>query len=113
MKRGYGKVFKNQSVFEYGVIRKSEKPSPTELANRTVLNEDESGNYFIDLNKAVYPWDHETGEDELFAKSLGQFISDCSGPAVVDLKPDQVESARIEPELAKNSASNPIPKEAL
>lgn len=101
MNRAFGKVFKSESGTEYGVIRKASEPFPKILADSNVLAEDECGNYFIEVNKAVYFWDHETDESEFLSGSISEFISGCSAPKDVELEPEQVESVWVDPEFAK------------
>jgi hypothetical protein len=109
MKAVFGKVFTSQNGVEYGTIRKSEAPFPSTLANSKVLGEDECGNYFFDLKGSIYFWDHETSKDEFLAKSLGEFISSCSVPTEVELKPAQVGSVWVDPDFAKQFGIKPKP----
>jgi len=101
MNRAFSKVFISEEDFEFGIIRKASRPFPSELEGEKVLAEDESGNYFIEVDEAVYFWDHETSETVFLASSLDTFISGCAEPETVELKPDQVESVWIDPEFAK------------
>ena len=58
MKSTYGKVFKNASGEEFGIIRETKPPYPNALAATNVLAEDECGNYFIEISGDVLFWDH-------------------------------------------------------
>ncbi len=109
MNRAFSKVFISEEGVEFGIIRKASLPFPSELEGKNVLAEDESGNYFIEVNEAVCFWDHETSETELIASSLDNFISGCAKPEVVELKPDQVETVWIDPEFAKQFGIKPKP----
>lgn len=109
MKRAFGKVFISQNGMEYGAIRKCEGNYPLEISGATVLAEDESGNYFLDMNGAIFFWDHETSEHVYLTNSLDDFIAGCATPSVVDLKPEQIESAWIDPEFAKQFSIKPKP----
>ncbi|MCB2386853.1 hypothetical protein [Thalassolituus alkanivorans] len=75
MNRAFSKVFINEEGVEFGIIRKATLPFPSELEGAKVLAEDESGNYFIEVDEAVYFWDHETSATEFLASSLNNFIS--------------------------------------
>ncbi|MBO2587859.1 SMI1/KNR4 family protein [Shewanella algae] len=101
MNRAFSKVFINEEGVEFGIIRKAKLPFPSELEGAKVLAEDESGNYFIEVDEAVYFWDHETSATEFLASSLDNFISGCAEPEAVELKPDQVKSVWVDPEFAK------------
>ena len=101
MNRAFSKVFISEKGIEFGIIRKASLPFPSELDGAKVLAEDESGNYFIEVNEAIYFWDHETLETEFLASSLDNFISGCAEPETVVLIPEQVESVWVDPEFAK------------
>jgi hypothetical protein len=109
MKRAFGNVFTSQNGVEYGVIRKFEGNSPTEISGAKVLAEDECGNYFLDMGGSILFWDHETNEHLLLANSLDDFIAGCATPLVVDLKSEQVESAWVDPEFAQKFGIEPKP----
>lgn len=101
MNRAFTKVFISESGTEYGVIRKASAPFPEALQSTNILAEDESGNYFIEVNEAIYFWDHETSETEFLASSLDNFISGCAEHETAVLNPEQVESVWVDPEFAK------------
>ncbi len=109
MNRAFSKVFISEEGVEFGIIRKASLPFPNELEGKKVLAEDESGNYFIEINESVCFWYHETSETEFLASSLDKFISGCSKPEAVELKPDQVESVWVDPEFAKQFGIKPKP----
>lgn len=101
MHRTFGKVFRSTTGIEYGVIREANKPFPEDLPSLDVLAEDESGNYFVQKDEAVYFWDHEICEIEFLSDSVNEFVSRCSLPEKIQLETSQVESAWIDPEFAK------------
>lgn len=101
MNRAFTKVFISESGTEYGVIRKASAPFPEELHGSNILAEDESGNYFIKVHEGIYFWDHETGESNLLANFIDEFVSGCSAPKDVELVPEQIESVWVDPEFAK------------
>ncbi|WP_211233691.1 SMI1/KNR4 family protein [Zooshikella ganghwensis] len=109
MKRAFGKIFTSNHGTEYGVIRKSQEPFPVELAKSNILAEDDCGNYFIEVNGGIHFWDHEIGDNEFLAKSMEEFISNCSAPEDVELESDQVESVWVDPEFAKQFDIKPKP----
>ncbi len=109
MNRAFSKVFISEEGVEFGIIRKASLPFPSELEGEKVLAEDESGNYFIEVNEAVCFWDHETSDTKLLASSLDNFISGCAEPEAVELKPDQFESVWVDPEFAKQFGIKPKP----
>ena len=107
MNRAFSKVFISEEGLEFGIIRKATPPFPIELGGGKVLAEDESGNYFIEVNETIYFWDHETSKTEFLASSLDKFISGCAQPEAVVLNPDQVESVWVDPEFAKQFGIKP------
>lgn len=109
MNRAFAKVFISEEGVAFGIIRKATLPFPNELSGEKVLAEDESGNYFIEVNEAIYFWDHETSETVFLASSLDNFISGCVEPETVLLNPDQVESVWVDPEFAKQFGIKPKP----
>lgn len=109
MNRVFAKVFISEKGVAFGIIREASPPFPSALAEKKILAEDESGNYFIEVNGAAHFWDHETTESEFVASSLHKFISGCTEPEAVELKPDQVESVWIDPEFAKQFGIKPKP----
>jgi len=109
MNLAFSKVFISEEGIEFGIIRKATLPFPNELNGEKVLAEDESGNYFIEVNEAIYFWDHETTETEFLASSLDNFISGCAVPETVVLNPDQVESVWVDPNFAKQFGIKPKP----
>lgn len=109
LNRAFAKVFISEKGVAFGIIREASPPFPSALAEKKVLAEDESGNYFIEVNGAVHFWDHETTESEFVASSLDKFISGCTEPEAVELKPEQVESVWIDPEFAKQFDIKPKP----
>ena len=96
-----GKAVLGSDGIEYGLIRLTNKPYPDELVDIDVLAEDECGNYFLLINARIYFWDHETGVKTEIAKSLGEFKKSCFKPADVSLNEDDISSAWIDPEFAK------------
>lgn len=109
MKRAFGNVFTSPNGVEYGVIRKCDGNFPIEISGANVLAEDECGNYFLEMHGSILFWDHETNERLLLANSLNDFIAGCATPLVVNLQPEQVESAWIDPEFAKKFGIEPKP----
>ncbi|MEE4246839.1 MAG: hypothetical protein V2I33_15615 [Kangiellaceae bacterium] len=107
MERVFAKVFINEQGVEFGIIRQVTLPIPSDLEDINVLAEDESGNYFIEANKAVFFWDHETSRTEFLASSIDSFISGCKEPKGINLKPEQVESVWVDPEFAENFGIKP------
>jgi hypothetical protein len=104
-----GKTFISGKDEEYGIIRKAELPFPNEISTLNVIAEDECGNYFIEVAGEVFFWDHETSERTLLSSSIHNFISGCAAPSEIELKPDQVTSAWIDPEFAKKFGIEPKP----
>jgi len=101
MKLIIGKSFKNSCGEEYGIIREAIAPFPEEISNNEIFAEDGCGNYFLLISNKVYFWNHETSHNEILANSIDDFILGCSTPTEVELKPENVVSAWIDPEFAK------------
>jgi hypothetical protein len=102
-----GKVFLHPvTKVEYGQIRIPPAPTTFSTLDGTSYNalaEDESGNYFTKTKDGtVCFWDHETDELVRLAGSVSEFISHCTDAQPVELKPDSVKSAWIDPTLAKS-----------
>lgn len=101
MNRAFTKVFISESGVEYGVIRKALEPFPEDLHGSKILAEDDSGNYFIEVHEDIYFWDHETGESNLLANSIDEFVSGCSALKDFELVLEQIESVWVDPEFSK------------
>ena len=101
MNRTFGLVFINSRGEEFGGIRETNPPYPDEILEYKIIAEDESGNYFTLESDKVCFWDHETNDSIILANSISDFIEGCSQPSAVELKPEQVESAWIDPDFAK------------
>jgi hypothetical protein len=102
-----GKVFLHPvTKVEYGLIRIPPTPatfSTLDGAAHDALAEDECGNFFTKTEDgAVWFWDHETDELVKLAGSVSEFISNCTDPQPVELDPDRVKSAWINPDFAKS-----------
>jgi hypothetical protein len=101
MDSSFGKVFINSYGEEFGVIRETNPPYPDEISKYEVIAEDECGNYFtLEFGKVCF-WEHETNNRIVLANSIKNFIVGCSQPSDVELKPEEVESAWIDPDFAK------------
>lgn len=109
MKSTYGKVFKNASGEEFGIIRETKPPYPNALAGTNVLAEDECGNYFIEISGEVLFWDHETNEQKVLSSSVNEFISGCGATSEVVLESGQVKSVWVDPTFAKQFGIKPKP----
>lgn len=101
MKSAFGKVFKDKDGEEYGLIRECMPPYPKDVSCSDVLAEDGCGNYFLLVEGKVVFWDHEANDHLELANSIDEFIAHCSAPDEVVLRPEQVTSVWIDPELAK------------
>jgi hypothetical protein len=102
-----GKVFLHPVTrVEYGQIRIPSIPTTFSTLDGTsydALAEDGCGNYFTRTKDgAVWFWDHETDEFVSLAGSVAEFISHCTDPQPVDLDPDRVKSAWINPNFARS-----------
>jgi hypothetical protein len=66
--------------------------------------EDACGNYFLldKTNESVWFWDHETNRSKLITNSLVEFNSSLTVSPEVELNPDQVLEAWIDPEFLKS-----------
>ena len=101
MDRIFGKVFVAGEGEEFGVFREASGTLPAEIQGQHVLVEDGCGNYVLELDGAIYFWDHELGTQRWLAKSLDEFIQGCRDPEEVELEPGQVNSVWVDPEFAK------------
>lgn len=97
----FGKVFRSQDGESLGLIRNTNGPFPAEIKNENIFAEDECGNYFLERTGAVLFWDHETSETIKLSNSMDEFVAGCVVPEGVELEPENVISAWIDPEFAK------------
>ena len=97
-----GLVFRDSgSGIAYGVIRPASGALRAGSSDR-VIAEDESGNAFLARSGGTIAfWDHETGQVAELAESWEAFVEGCTPPQSVQLNPNQVRSAWIDPGLAK------------
>lgn len=98
-----GKVFRNSSGSEFGVIRKlAAEMYPGDLleSNFVPVATDSCGNYFVTKGDEIFFWDHETAEVELLAKNEFEFVTGLIFPPDIGLYTGQVKRAWISPELA-------------
>ncbi|MBM5570749.1 MULTISPECIES: SMI1/KNR4 family protein [Deefgea] len=100
MNKIYGQVFRASDGNEFGIIRPASEPFPDELLSTEVVAEDECGNYFILKAGEVFFWNHENSDLSVIANSISDFISGCVEPSEIDLRPNQVNSAWIDPDFA-------------
>ena len=64
--------------------------------------EDGGGNLFTQMdNGSICFWDHETDDLFVISNSLEEFVTGCTEPTEVKLKPGQVKSAWMDPAFAK------------
>ena len=100
-----GKVFRSASGEEYGVIRSLDTSSlqQHELGAAKAIAEDDCGNYFVQFEGGrVGFWNHETSHTTHLAASHDDFLIGLSDPEPPSLRPGQVISAWIDPELLKD-----------
>lgn len=109
MDKIFGQVFTNSDGEEYGVIRKTKAPFPSEIAMENIIAEDECGNYFIQKNNYIYFWDHELNELIQLANSLREFKAGCDKPKEVNIEDSEVISVWVDPEFAKRHGIKPKP----
>ena len=97
-----GLVFRSASGQEFGRLRSLDGHLPQELQNSSlqVFAQDESGNYFLVKDGAVGFWDHETSKVQELASSQATFAAGLEEPSPTTLRPGQVKSAWVSPELA-------------
>ncbi len=101
-----GMVFTSPtSGHEYGVVRDLKaETTPDFFASSSwaPFAEDDCGNFFaMSPEGRIAFWDHETDQVEVLAESFQNFCAHCSEQKEVELRDDQVKSAWIDPEFAK------------
>jgi hypothetical protein len=102
-----GKVFVHPvTKVEYGQIRIPSTRTTFSMSDgrsHQALAEDGSGSYFTkSKDGAVWFWDHETDELVRLADSVSEFISRCIDPRPIEMNPERVKSAWVDPNFAKS-----------
>ncbi|MDX2412617.1 MAG: SMI1/KNR4 family protein [Woeseiaceae bacterium] len=101
----YGLVFVTESGDEYGIIREglSQIEHPVSAMGLEHLADDESGNAFASkADGSIVFWDHETDGITKLASNWDDFVACCSAPRPVELDEEDVLSAWVDPEFAKD-----------
>ena len=96
-----GLVFRDSLGNEFGRIRALGSASSVPSSLRAFA-EDECGNYFVKSGSSVGFWDHETREVTILARSESEFFAGIGPPSSVDLSPEQIKSAWLDPTFAES-----------
>lgn len=96
-----GKMYRDRTGNEYGPIRATQRASTTFPQEWRAVADDVCGNAFVvAADGRVGFWDHETDEILVLCLTWQHFVEACTAPSPVELDPDQVISAWIDPEFA-------------
>ena len=98
-----GLIFRSSSGDEFGQLRSLRGHLPQALQDSSLqaFAQDSCGNYFVLKDGVVGFWDHETSVVQELASSQATFMAGLIKPSHVTLRPGQVKSAWVSPELAK------------
>ena len=107
-----GLVFVTNSGDEYGIIREaqSEIEHPVTAIGLKHIADDESGNAFArQTDGSIVFWDHETDDVTELARDWDAFIAGCTAPTPAQLDQQDIRSAWIDPEFAKEQGVDAPP----